>query len=90
MATDIDAFVCPTVPIVAPPLQPLLQDDEAFFATNALLLRSPSVVNHLDGCALSLPCQAPDELPVGLMVWAPGGHDDAVLDISLAIEQALH
>ena len=90
MATDLDAFVCPTVPIVAPPLQPLLQDDEAFFATNALLLRNPSVVNHLDGCALSLPCQAPDELPVGLMVWAPGGHDDAVLDISLAIEQALH
>ena len=90
MATDIDAFVCPTVPIVAPPLQPLLHDDEAFFATNALLLRNPSVVNYLDGCALSLPCQAPDELPVGLMVWAPGGHDDAVLDISLAIEQALH
>ena len=57
--------------MVAPPLQPLLDDDEAFFATNALLLRNPSVVNYLDGCALSLPCQAPDELPVGLMVWAP-------------------
>ena len=54
----IDAFICPTVPIVAPPLQPLLDDDEAFFATNALLLRNPSVVNYLDGCALSLPCQA--------------------------------
>ena len=57
-AQDIDAFICPTVPIVAPPLQPLLDDDEAFFATNALLLRNPSVVNYLDGCALSLPCQA--------------------------------
>ena len=88
-AMDIDAFICPTVPMVAPPLQPLLDDDEAFFATNALLLRNPSVVNYLDGCALSLPCQAEGELPVGLMVWAPAHHDDTVLDVSLAIEHAL-
>jgi len=88
-AADVDAFVCPTVPVVAPPLQPLLDGDEAFFATNALLLRNPSVVNYLDGCALSLPCQVEDELPVGLMVWAPALHDDTVLDVSLAIERAL-
>jgi amidase/aspartyl-tRNA(Asn)/glutamyl-tRNA(Gln) amidotransferase subunit A len=88
-ACGIDAFICPTVPIVAPPLQPLIDDDEAFFATNALLLRNPSVVNYLDGCALSLPCQASDELPVGLMVWAPALQDDTVLDVSLAIERAL-
>jgi len=88
-ARGIDAFICPTVPIVAPPLQPLIADDEAFFATNALLLRNPSVVNYLDGCALSLPCQAPDELPVGMMVWAPALQDDSVLDVSLAIEREL-
>ncbi|MCU0920341.1 MAG: amidase [Burkholderiaceae bacterium] len=88
-ARGIDAFICPTVPIVAPPLQPLIDDDEAFFATNALLLRNPSVVNYLDGCALTLPCQAADELPVGLMVWAPALQDDAVLDASLAIEREL-
>ena len=88
-ARGIDAFVCPTVPIVAPPLQPLVDDDEAFFAANALMLRNPSVVNYLDGCALSLPCQAPDELPVGLMVWAPALRDDTVLDVSLAIEREL-
>ena len=29
----------------------------SFFRVNALLLRNPSVVNMLDGCALSLPCQ---------------------------------
>jgi aspartyl-tRNA(Asn)/glutamyl-tRNA(Gln) amidotransferase subunit A len=88
-ARAVDAFICPTVPIVAPPLQPLIDDDDAFFATNALLLRNPSVVNYLDGCALSLPCQASDELPVGLMVWAPALQDDNVLDVSLAIEHAL-
>ncbi len=89
LASGFDAFVCPTVPVVAPPLQPLLDDDAAFFATNALLLRNPSVVNHLDGCALSLPCQQPGELPVGLMIWAPALGDDTVLDLSLSIERAL-
>jgi amidase/aspartyl-tRNA(Asn)/glutamyl-tRNA(Gln) amidotransferase subunit A len=88
-ARDIDAFICPTVPIVAPPLQPLIDDDEAFFAANALLLRNPSVVNYLDGCALSLPCQAAGELPVGLMLWAPAMRDDTVLDVALGIERVL-
>jgi aspartyl-tRNA(Asn)/glutamyl-tRNA(Gln) amidotransferase subunit A len=88
-ARTFDAFICPTVPIVAPPLQPLIADDDAFFATNALLLRNPSVVNYLDGCALSLPCHAPDELPVGLMIWAAAMCDDTVLDVSLAIEHEL-
>ena len=84
-----DALLSPTVPCVAPPIAPLLNDDAAFFATNALLLRNPSIVNLLDGCALSLPCQAPDEMPVGLMVWSSALQDDTVLDVSLAIEAAL-
>ena len=87
--TGFDAMLSPTVPIVAPPIAPLLASDEAFFATNALLLRNPSVVNMLDGCALSLPCHAPGETPAGLMVWRGALRDDAVLDVSLAIEAAL-
>ena len=84
-----DAMLSPTVPIVAPPLAPLLADDKAFFAANALLLRNPAAINFLDGCALSLPCQADDELPVGLMVWSEALADDRVLEVSLAIEAAL-
>ena len=86
---DFDALLSPTVPMVAPPLAPLVDDDDAFFATNNLLLRNPSSVNFLDGCALSLPCHQADELPVGLMVWHCAGHDDAVLAAGLAIEAAL-
>ena len=48
--SGFDAVLSPTVPIVAPLLHPLRASDEAFFATNALLLRNPSVVNLLDGC----------------------------------------
>ncbi len=84
-----DALLSPTVPIVAPPLAPLVDDDDAFFAVNGLLLRNPSVVNFLDGCALSLPCHLDGELPAGLMVWSTAGRDGAVLDASLAIEAAL-
>ncbi|KQW02964.1 amidase [Rhizobacter sp. Root1221] len=83
-----DAMLSPTVPVVAPAIA-ALSTDEAFFAANALLLRNPSVVNFLDGCALSLPCHAPDELPVGLMVWAPALADDTVLDVSRAIADTL-
>ena len=88
-ALGFDALLSPTVPVVAPALAPLLADDALFFTTNALLLRNPSAVNLLDGCALSLPCHAPRSLPVGLMVWAPARHDDAVLGVSLAIEAVL-
>jgi Asp-tRNA(Asn)/Glu-tRNA(Gln) amidotransferase A subunit family amidase len=87
-----DAVLSPTVPIVAPAIAdvaPGAERDEAFFRTNALLLRNTSVVNMLDGCALSLPCHAPGELPVGLMVWHGALHDDTILNVSLQVEQLL-
>lgn len=87
-----DAFLSPTVPMVAPPIAqvaPGPDRDDAFFDVNARLLRNTSVVNMLDGCALSLPCHTPDELPVGLMVWAGALRDDPVLNIALQIEQVL-
>jgi aspartyl-tRNA(Asn)/glutamyl-tRNA(Gln) amidotransferase subunit A len=84
-----DTLLSPTVPIVAPRLTPLVADDDAFFAANALLLRNPALVNLLDGCALSLPCHCAGDWPVGLMVWAPAMADDRVLALSLAIEAAL-
>lgn len=103
MAADMegyDALLSPTVPIVAPrladvapadgidPAQDAARDAE-FFRVNSLLLRNTSVVNLLDGCALSLPCHAPGELPVGLMVWHGALRDDTVLNVALQIEQTL-
>ncbi|MFM2065149.1 MAG: hypothetical protein RLZZ584_58 [Pseudomonadota bacterium] len=85
----VDAVLSPTVPIEAPPIADLLASDDEFFRVNALLLRNPSVVNLFDGCAISLPCQAPGEWPVGLMLWAGNGHDDSLLDLAGAVEAAL-
>jgi amidase/aspartyl-tRNA(Asn)/glutamyl-tRNA(Gln) amidotransferase subunit A len=84
-----DAVLSPTVPIETPAITDLVASDDEFFRVNALLLRNPSIVNLFDGCAISLPCQAPGEWPVGLMLWAGNGADDQLLDCALAIEAAL-
>lgn len=84
-----DALICPTVPMVAPPIADLLHDDDVFFKTNRLLLRNPSVVNFWDGCAFSLPCHAPGELPMGLMLSAGHGQDAALAGLALLVEEAL-
>lgn len=87
-----DAVLSPTVAMVAPPISdiaPGAQLDDAFFRANALLLRNTSVVNMLDGCAISIPCHAIGELPVGLMVWAAALQDDPVLNIAFEIENLL-
>jgi aspartyl-tRNA(Asn)/glutamyl-tRNA(Gln) amidotransferase subunit A len=90
--TPFDAVLSPTVPITAPAIAsiaPGAERDEAFFRINALLLRNPSVVNMLDGCAISIPCHAAGELPVGLMIWHAALRDDTVLAAALQAERAL-
>jgi Asp-tRNA(Asn)/Glu-tRNA(Gln) amidotransferase A subunit family amidase len=87
-----DAVLSPTSPLVAPPIAdvaPGAERDEAFFRANALLLRNCSVVNMLDGCAISIPCHTAGELPAGLMIWQGAMQDDAVLSIALRAEEAL-
>ncbi len=85
-----DALISPTVPIVAPPVAQLLHSDEAFFKANGLLLRNTFAINFLDGCSCTLPCHMAGELPVGLMLSAPGGHDAALLGLALAVESLLN
>jgi len=43
----------------------------------------------LDGCVFSLPCHALGELPVGLMLTAPGGQDVWLVVAVLAVEAEL-
>ena len=83
-----DAMIMPTVPIVAPTLAELA-DDDAYYRANALILRNPTLINFLDGCALSLPCHAPGTAPVGLTLAAAGGRDRAVLALGMAVEACL-
>jgi len=86
---DYDALVLPTTPIVAPAIAALVASDDLYFKTNSLMLRNPSLINFLDGCALSIPCHRPGEAPVGLMLAAAGGADQRLLALGLALEAAL-
>jgi aspartyl-tRNA(Asn)/glutamyl-tRNA(Gln) amidotransferase subunit A len=83
-----DAIICPTVPIVAPPLADLDEDDE-YTRINLLTLRNPTVINLIDGCAASVPMHQQGEPPAGLMVSGLAGEDAAVLRIAAWIEEHL-
>ncbi|AGW93104.1 amidase [Cupriavidus necator] len=81
---DADAWLMPTV-AVRPPRLDALARDEDFFALNGLVLRNPSVINFLDGCAVTLPVAQ----GIGLGVCALHGQDARVLQVAGAIERSL-
>jgi len=85
----IDVMVMPTVPRIAPPMEGLERNPDSFRLANGNMLRNTSLINFLDGCALTLPIHRAREAPVGLMVVGFSGEDERVLSAGLAIEAAL-
>ena len=85
-----DALIAPTVACVPPPIAPLVADDAAFFAANALILRNTIWVNHMDGCAISLPCHDAGAAPVGLQLVGRHAGDHALLALAREVETALN
>jgi aspartyl-tRNA(Asn)/glutamyl-tRNA(Gln) amidotransferase subunit A len=81
-----DAMICPTAPIIPPPLDALVQDDE-YTRINLLALRNPTVINLLDGCAATVPMHEEGEPPTGLMVAGLADNDAAILRIAAWIEE---
>ncbi|AUS44052.1 MULTISPECIES: amidase [Ralstonia solanacearum species complex] len=86
---NLDAWLMPTVAVVPPEVAPLEADDARFFHTNARVLRNPSAINFLDGCALTLPIHAAGELPVGLSLCGLADDDARILRVGRAVETAL-
>jgi len=83
-----DLWLMPTVPQVAPLLESLVTDT-AYFAANRLMLRNPSLVNFLDGCAISLPCHDQGSLPVGVSLVAAPGMDRQLLAAAARLEAVI-
>ncbi|XXN65326.1 amidase [Enterobacter ludwigii] len=83
-----DGILMPTVPLIAPTLAEL-EDPARYMQVNLLMLRNTSVINMLDGCAISLPCHQPGAAPVGLMLSSTHGNDAALLSWAAAIETTL-
>jgi aspartyl-tRNA(Asn)/glutamyl-tRNA(Gln) amidotransferase subunit A len=83
-----DACLYPTVRITAPPFS-AFEADVDYVAINRALLRNTSLFNLLNGCAITLPCHAPGEAPVGLSMAALGARDARILSIALALESII-
>lgn len=81
-----DAIVMPTVPCTAPTIAEVDASDEAFMSWNLRIVSLCGLVNFLDGCAATLPCQAPGSAPVGLTVCGTAMQDRHVLSVANAIE----
>lgn len=80
-------LISPTLPHVAPLTQPLVDDEDLFFAVNGKTLRNTLVGNFLDWCGVSLPCGAGAAgMPAGLLVSGPRGSDARVLAVASVVE----
>jgi aspartyl-tRNA(Asn)/glutamyl-tRNA(Gln) amidotransferase subunit A len=77
----------PTLPWVAPPIEPLRHDDDLFVRTNAGTLRNTLIGNFLDWCGVSIPCGVDAAgMPVGFLLSGPAQGDEALLSVALAAE----
>ena len=86
-----DAVIMPAVPIVAPAIALFgpHQSFEDYARINAQTLRNTAIANQMDRCSISIPCQAPGEPGVGLMLVGERGRDRALFRLAAAAERAL-
>ena len=72
-----------------PPRIADLADDKAFTMANLRSLRNCTLINMIDGCAISLPAHREGEVPVGLMLAASGGADRRIFELAAGMEGAI-
>lgn len=88
LMAGFDAVVLPTVMNIPPPIAALASDPD-YLRFNSMSLRNTYVGNILDCCALSIPVNEPGAAPVGVMLMAPHGQDQALLAVAAAVEKLL-
>ena len=84
-----DALVMPTT-ANTPPRIADLADDKAFAVANLRSLRNCTLINMIDGCAISIPAHRDGEVPVGLMLASSSGSDRRIFELAAGMEGAFH
>jgi aspartyl-tRNA(Asn)/glutamyl-tRNA(Gln) amidotransferase subunit A len=84
-----DALVMPSVAGIAPAIAPVIESEDLYRTTNFRMLRNTSLINFLDGCALSLPMHRAGAAPTGLMLCGVNGQDARIFSIGAAVEAIL-
>lgn len=82
----LDAVVLPTVPLIPQPIASLIEDKDLSLRVNGLNLRNTSIANTLNVPAITIPCHAPGEPPVGFMLIGKSGKDRELFSIASSIE----
>ena len=82
-----DALVMPTT-ANTPPRIADLADDKAFAVANLRSLRNCTLINMIDGCAISIPGHRDGEVPVGVMLASSGGSDRRIFELAAGMEGA--
>jgi len=80
-----DALIMPTVPIAPPSIAAFAGEDD-YKRFNYLILRNPSQINFMDGCAVSIPCQEAGASPAGLTLAGPAMADARILNFAAILE----
>jgi aspartyl-tRNA(Asn)/glutamyl-tRNA(Gln) amidotransferase subunit A len=83
-----DALVLPTTANTPPKIADLA-DDKAFAHENIRSLRNCSLINMIDGCAISLPAHRQGDVPVGLMLAGAGGSDRRIFELAAGMEAVI-
>ena len=83
-----DALILPTT-ANTPPRIADMADDKAFTKANLLALRNSTLINMIDGCAISLSAHREGEVPVGLMLAGIGGSDRRILELAHGMENVI-
>jgi aspartyl-tRNA(Asn)/glutamyl-tRNA(Gln) amidotransferase subunit A len=83
-----DALVLPTT-ANTPPRIADLADDKAFTTQNLRALRNCTLINMIDGCAISLPAHRQGDIPVGLMLAGAGGSDRRIFELAAGMEAVI-
>jgi aspartyl-tRNA(Asn)/glutamyl-tRNA(Gln) amidotransferase subunit A len=86
--SSYDALVMPTTANTPPRITDLAEDKE-FTKENLRALRNCTLINMIDGCAISLPAHHEGEVPVGLMLASSGGSDRRIFELAAGMEAAI-
>jgi aspartyl-tRNA(Asn)/glutamyl-tRNA(Gln) amidotransferase subunit A len=86
---DVDVLVTPTMPMPAPKIAELKANPDALRPAELILLRNTRPFNVWGLPVISVPCGfTKNGLPIGLQIAGPHWHEDLVLRLAHAYEQA--
>ena len=81
-----DAVILPTAPLLPPQLHRLETDHDYYVSANLMTLRNTRIGNLMGTCSITLPTGTPS---CGILLMAAADHEESLLRLAAAAEEAL-